>query len=90
MTYPEDRSIGESQAIYGEQAKALELLNQDLGLIGCYQNHAGNHVGAPIWDLPPIFLQLTTNLWVANMILGMPLWKVATSWELGLRQINLI
>ena len=54
LSYPENRGIPESQAIYGQQLKNLEVLNKQLVLIGCYQNHAGNHVGAPIWDLMPM------------------------------------
>lgn len=30
----------------------LAALNQELGIMGCYQNHSGDrYVGAPIWDL---------------------------------------
>ncbi|MGB3151484.1 MAG: sugar phosphate isomerase/epimerase, partial [Maribacter sp.] len=60
LKYPDNVTLTESQAIYGQQAKTLEVLNKKLGLIGCYQNHAGKHVGAPIWDLPPI-LEVTKN-----------------------------
>ena len=31
LKYPEDRTIVESQAIYGQQAVVLELLNKELG-----------------------------------------------------------
>ncbi|WP_250629567.1 apurinic/apyrimidinic endonuclease family protein [Aureibaculum algae] len=54
LKYPEDISITESQALYGRQAKELEILNEKLGLIGGYQNNSGMNVGAPIWDLLPI------------------------------------
>lgn len=88
LTYPEDRSIGESQALYGEQAKALELLNQDLGLIGCYQNHAGNHVGAPVWDLPPILSATNNEFMGCQYDIRHAIVEGGTSWELGLRQIK--
>lgn len=88
LTYPEDRTIPESQALYGQQAKELEVLNKQLGLIGCYQNHAGNHVGAPIWDLPPI-LEATNN---ENMGCQYDIRHAVVegggSWELGLRLIR--
>ncbi|WP_273566005.1 sugar phosphate isomerase/epimerase family protein [Maribacter halichondriae] len=88
LKYPEDRTIAESQAIYGQQAAALETLNKDLGIIGCYQNHAGNHVGAPIWDLPPI-LEATNNEHIgAQYDIRHAVVEGGNSWELGLRHIK--
>ncbi len=87
LSYPEDSPIAESQAIYAQQAKALELVNKDLGLIGCYQNHAGNHVGAPIWDLLPI-LSATNNQNIGCQYdIRHAVVEGGSSWELGLRQI---
>ncbi len=88
LKYPEDRTIVESQAIYGQQALALELLNKELGLIGCYQNHAGNHVGAPIWDLLPI-LEATNNEHIGTQYdIRHAIVEGGSSWELGLRRIR--
>lgn len=88
LKYPEDKTIQESQGIYGQQAKALEVLNKNLGLIGCYQNHAGKHVGAPIWDLLPI-LSATNNQNIgAQYDIRHAVVEGGTSWELGLRQIK--
>ncbi len=88
LKYPEDRTIKESQTIYGQQAKELELLNKDLGLIGCYQNHAGNHVGAPIWDLPTI-LEATNNEHMGCQYdIRHAVVEGGSSWELGLRLIR--
>ena len=87
LTYPEDRTIVESQTIYGQQAAALEVVNKNLGLIGCYQNHAGNHVGAPIWDLPPI-LESTKNTHIGCQYdIRHAVVEGGGSWELGLRRI---
>ena len=88
LTYSEDRTIVESQAIYGQQFKSLEVLNEKLGLIGCYQNHAGKHVGAPIWDLPPI-LEVTNNEYMGCQYdIRHAVVEGGSSWELGLRLIK--
>jgi len=88
LTYPEDRTISESQAIYKQQFKNLEVLNKKLGLIGCYQNHAGKHVGAPIWDLPPI-LSITNNENLGCQYdIRHAVVEGGSSWELGLRLIK--
>lgn len=88
LTYPEEKSIEESQVIFGAQAAALEELNKNLGIIGCYQNHAGNHVGAPIWDLPPI-LSSTNNKHIGCQYdIRYAVVEGGSCWELGLRQIK--
>lgn len=88
LKYPEDKTITESQALFGQQAAALELVNKGLGLIGCYQNHAGKHVGAPIWDLPPI-LSVTNNEFIGSQYdIRHAVVEGGSSWELGLRQIK--
>lgn len=88
LTYPEDKTITESQTIYGQQAKNLELVNKDLGLIGCYQNHAGNHVGAPIWDLLPILSATNNKNMGCQYDIRHAVVEGGSSWELGLRQIK--
>ena len=88
LKYPEDRTIQESQTIYGLEAKALEVLNKDLGLVGCYQNHAGKHVGAPIWDLPPIFSKTNNKNIGCQYDIRHAVVEGGTSWELGLRLIK--
>lgn len=88
LSYPENRDISESQAIYGQLFKKLELLNEQLGLIGCYQNHAGNHVGAPIWDLQPI-LEVTRNAhFGCQYDIRHAVVEGSSCWELGLRMIK--
>lgn len=88
LTYPEDQAIDVSQALYGKQAKSLELLNEKLGLIGGYQNHAGKHVGAPVWDLLPI-LEATNGKFIGSQYdIRHAIVEGAGSWELGLRRIK--
>ena len=88
LKYPEDRTIAESQAIYGQEALELEELNKDLGIIGCYQNHAGNHVGAPIWDLLPILEATNNEYFGCQYDIRHAVVEGGSSWELGLRQIK--
>ncbi|QRM90287.1 sugar phosphate isomerase/epimerase [Lacinutrix sp. WUR7] len=88
LKYPEDKSIIESQILYGKQAKALEVLNEKLGLIGGYQNHSGNHVGAPIWYLLPI-LEATEGKFMGSQYdIRHAVVEGGESWELGLRRIK--
>jgi len=51
FAYPEGKSIPESLQYFQQKIKDLSYLNKELGLTGCYQNHAGNEVGSAIWEL---------------------------------------
>lgn len=88
LKYPEDKTITESQITFGQQAAALELVNKSLGLIGCYQNHAGKHVGAPIWDLPAILSVTNNENMGCQYDIRHAVVEGGNSWELGLRQIK--
>ncbi|MDF4203874.1 TIM barrel protein [Maribacter sp. SA7] len=88
LSYPEDIAIDESLAQYAAQAKNLEDLNKELGLIGCYQNHAGNHVGAPIWDLPTIFSKANGEFLGCQYDIRHAVVEGGKSWELDLRRIQ--
>lgn len=88
LSYPNNRTIEESQAIYAQQFKNLELLNKKLGLVGCYQNHAGNHVGAPIWDLAPILSNTDNKHMGCQYDIRHAVVEGGSSWELGFRRIR--
>ena len=88
LSYPEDTSIDESLLKYAGQAQKLETLNKDLGLVGCYQNHAGNHVGAPIWDLPTIFSRTNGEFVGCQYDIRHAIVEGGKSWELDLRRIR--
>ncbi|WP_405412943.1 sugar phosphate isomerase/epimerase family protein [Maribacter sp. Asnod1-A12] len=88
LTYPKDVSIVESQAKYAGEAVELSTVNKNLGLVGCYQNHAGNHVGAPIWDLPAIFSQTDNQFLGCQYDIRHAVVEGGKSWELDLRRIQ--
>lgn len=88
LTYPEERSIPESMTTYAEQFSSLETLNKEVGLIGAYQNHAGNHVGAPIWDTYEILKGTNSKFIGAQYDIRHAVVEGGSSWELGLRLIK--
>src|SRR5690625_2720385 len=50
-SYRENKTIPESIDFYQERIEELGELNKKLGIVGCYQNHAGTQMGASIWEL---------------------------------------
>ncbi|WP_161888386.1 sugar phosphate isomerase/epimerase family protein [Pontibacter russatus] len=51
LDYQEDVPLPETLEKYSRQLTELARLNQQYNLQGAYQNHAGTHVGAGVWDL---------------------------------------
>lgn len=49
--YSKNLSMVESLLKYNKQVQDLAIMNRELGLIGCYQNHAGTHIGASFWEI---------------------------------------
>ncbi|ARV16800.1 sugar phosphate isomerase/epimerase family protein [Polaribacter sp. SA4-12] len=88
LKYPEDTPITESQALYGKQARDLEILNESLGLIGGYQNNSGMNVGAPVWDLLPILEETKGKFMGSQYDIRHAVIEGGESWELGLRRIK--
>ncbi len=46
-----EKTLPASLKLYALQLKALSKLNKKLGLVGCYQNHAGDYVGGSLWEV---------------------------------------
>lgn len=88
LMYPENRSITESQSIYIEQFKRLETINEKLGLIGCYQNHAGNFVGSSLWDLAELLSTTGNGFLGCQYDIRHAVVEGGSNWELGLRRIG--
>ncbi|MEM8889746.1 MAG: TIM barrel protein [Bacteroidota bacterium] len=49
--FSQKESMRETLAMCKEKIAKLSQLNQDLGIIGAYQNHAGLGVGSEIWEI---------------------------------------
>lgn len=88
LSYPEERTISESIETYSQQFETLESVNKKLGLHGGYQNHAGNHVGAPIWDLYQLLKDRSSNHIGSQYDIRHAVVEGGSSWELGLRLIH--
>ena len=87
LSYPDDQSLKDCQRTYQKLFKELEMVNGNLDLIGCYQNHAGNHVGAPIWDMPPLFPSAESRYLGCQYDIRHAVVEGGMSWELDLRRI---
>ncbi|TMM56718.1 TIM barrel protein [Maribacter algarum] len=88
LTYPEKITIPESIEVHAQKLAALETLNKKLGLYGGYQNHFGNHVGAPIWDIPEILKKTSSLHMGCQYDIRHAIAEGGGSWQLGLRLVQ--
>ncbi len=89
LKYPLDRDIQESMELYRKQFKKLAQLNQQLGLAGGYQNHAGkNYVGAAIWDTHQILEGISPEHLGFQYDIRHATVEGGTSWETALRLVK--
>jgi sugar phosphate isomerase/epimerase len=86
--YSEDASIPEDIRVFQKQAKMLSDLNKALGLVGCYQNHAGNYVGASMFELYQIFKDVDPDHMGLQYDIRHATVEGGRSWETGLRLVH--
>ena len=67
------------------QLKKLEEMNKLYGLHGAYQNHAGNHVGAALWDIWYLIKDLDPRYLGVQFDIRHAMVESANAWQNGLR-----
>lgn len=83
--YKDDLSMQESLLFYQNEIKNLGDLNKKLKLIGCYQNHAGNRVGASYWETKKILETVNPDYFGAQYDIRHAMVEGWNSWENGLK-----
>ena len=86
--YTKDGNIPEELLGFEKQANELARLNADLGLIGCYQNHAGNYVGASMFELYRLFENANPSSSGLQYDIRHATVEGGRSWETGLRLVQ--
>ncbi|MEX0928590.1 MAG: TIM barrel protein [Balneolales bacterium] len=88
LHYDDHKPMMDSMEEFQQAIKGLSEMNRRLGLIGCYQNHAGRYAGASMWEKK----QMLATAEIANMgsqyDIRHALVEGGLSWENGLRLIS--
>ena len=87
LNYLEGKSIPDSIQHYQGVMKSLSELNKKMGMIGCYQNHAGDGMGASIWELWELLRTADPKYIGAEYDIRHAMVEGAQSWKSGLRLI---
>lgn len=75
--------LQDSLLFYQKGIKKLGELNKQLGLAGCYQNHAGTYVGASYWEIYKILETVNTNYFGTQYDIRHAMVEGGHSWENG-------
>jgi sugar phosphate isomerase/epimerase len=86
--YPEDKTLPQSLNIFALQIKELSLLNKKLGIVGCYQNHAGALVGGSLWEVYKILELADKEYFGSQYDIRHAMVEGANSWVNGLELIH--
>jgi sugar phosphate isomerase/epimerase len=87
-SYPEGKPIPESLKNFQQQIKELSYLNKELGLTGCYQNHAGTGVGSSIWELWELLKETDKQYMGLQYDIRHAVVEGGQSWQNGLRLVQ--
>ena len=88
LSYPKEGAIPEALADFQEQMEELAIFNQQLGIRGAYQNHAGKRVGAMIWDIYHLLEKADPTALGCQYDIRHAMVEGGMSWEVGLRLIR--
>jgi len=88
FVYPQEKSIPESLQYFQQKIKELSYLNKELGLTGCYQNHAGNEVGSVIWELWELLKEADKQYMGLQYDIRHAVVEGGLSWQSSLRLIQ--
>jgi len=86
--YPIGKDLPSSLKMYAKQMKELSKLNKKLGLVGCYQNHAGDLVGGSLWEVYDILKLVDKKHFGSQYDIRHAMVEGANSWVNGLELIH--
>ncbi|MBP0904911.1 sugar phosphate isomerase/epimerase family protein [Mariniflexile gromovii] len=86
--YKENMSMQDSLLFYQNEVKQLGDLNEKLGLIGCYQNHAGTSVGASYWEIQKILETVNPKHFGTQYDIRHAMVEGGKSWENGFQLLQ--
>ncbi|MEW4924845.1 sugar phosphate isomerase/epimerase family protein [Algibacter sp. 2305UL17-15] len=86
--YIEGKSMLDALKVYQKEIDKLGNINEKLGLIGCYQNHAGKNVGASFWELKKIIETVNPEYFGVQYDIRHAMAEGGFSWENGLQLLH--
>lgn len=86
--YNDDLTLEASLEKYRNQIKELGDFNKKVGIIGCYQNHAGKDIGASFWELKKLLETADSDYFGLQYDIRHATVEGGKSWENGLKLLH--
>jgi sugar phosphate isomerase/epimerase len=86
--YSDEGDIEEELLKYQQQVTELSNINKELGIVGCYQNHAGKYVGSSIWEVKKLLEFVDSAYFGSQYDIRHAMVEGGLSWENGLKLIK--
>jgi L-ribulose-5-phosphate 3-epimerase len=86
--YPDNLSMQDAVKHYQEEVKKLSVLNQKLGIVGCYQNHAGRTLGASFWEVEALLKTAHPDYFGTQYDIRHATVEGGYSWQNGLQLLH--
>lgn len=86
--YEDDVSMLDTLERCKNQVADLSLLNKQLDLVGCYQNHSGLMIGASVWELKKLVESADPNHFGLQYDIRHATVEGGMSWKNGLRLVQ--
>lgn len=82
--YKQGERMEDTLIDYQNEVKKLGDLNKELGIIGCYQNHAGRSIGASYWEIKKLLETVDNDYFGTQYDIRHAIAEAGLSWENGL------
>jgi L-ribulose-5-phosphate 3-epimerase len=86
--YDFKKGIRESLVEIRKKIESLAWLNKAIGIQGGYQNHSGTKVGAPLWDVSEMLLNIPVASMSSQFDVRHAVTEGASSWILAMRLLR--
>lgn len=86
--YDAKSSMQNSILHYQDEIKNLSELNKEVGIVGCYQNHAGTTVGASFWEIEAILKTANPDYFGTQYDIRHATVEGGYSWQNGLQLLH--
>ena len=81
--YDKQQPMTDVLEMYQNQIKDLGNVNKKLGLVGCYQNHAGTDIGSSFWEVMKLIETVDSDYFGAQYDIRHAMVEGGFSWENG-------
>lgn len=88
LKYKDDVSMEASLLFYQDEIKKLGEFNQKVGLVGCYQNHAGTYIGASYWEIQKLLTTVNPDFFGVQFDVRHAMVEGGNSWVNGLKLLH--